>query len=513
MPPGLRDPVPPSPVRLSPPASPSPLPVGMAAEVAEACGLDSAGPWPTVRAVCGGVMPGPGNAAAIDAAWARLLAVGGAAGYLEQGAAPNILRALTGFDRATAAEYFRRLLRVVEVAVFLPEPMLDVTELFYVDGAAGYTWLTELRRRLPTLPPTTWGDPDVGLEYWIGREPLLTSVPGAGDDRANERDARMTARMAPVFRAGHGAMRLSLREGADRAFLLPPAPSDWDVVFAAPRLLPWYIPRVFAHLAYRLATATRDPLLGAARLSAACAMVSALLATYERERRLFRPPPLARWAVDRFGPTVLAQGDAPKEATLRLLVAAWPHVPWGAVRRRLPYASMRKEPPLIPTAHRGTLLSAERHWVGVLPRAGTPLGLGCTERALRGALPAELPYVAVDEDGYGEPSPLPPAAGRAGGAHRSGDTAFAWGAAVDTDSAGRCPGRSRRRIAAVRPGGRQRSRAVRRRGPGFSRQRGAVTAGLGAARARVRRRVGRGVGGSRRGPGRRVPDDPRGVGW
>jgi len=390
-------------------------------------------------------MPGPGNAAVIDAAWTRLLAVGEAAGYLEQGAAPNILLALPGFDRATAAKYVRRLLRVVDVAVFLPEPMLDVTELFYVDGAAGYACLTELRRRLPTLPPTTWGDPDVGLEYWIGREPLLTSVPGAGDDWANERDARMTARLAPVLRAGNGAMRLSLREGADRAFLLPPAPSDWDVVFAAPRLLPWYLPRVFAHLAHRLATATRDPLLGVARLSAACAMLSALLATYERDRRLFRPPPLARWAVDRFGPTVLAQGNAPKEATLRLLVAAWPHVPWGAVRRRLPYASMGKEPPLIPYAHRGMLLSAERHWVGVLPHAGTPLGLGCTERALRGALPAELPYVDVDEDGYGEPSPLPPEAGRAGGAHRSGDAASAWGAAVDTAAA--------RGAAPITPGG------------------------------------------------------------
>jgi len=43
--------------------------------------------------------------------------------------------------------------------------MFDVTVLFYVDGAAGYTWLTELRRRLPTLPRTTWGDPDVWLEY------------------------------------------------------------------------------------------------------------------------------------------------------------------------------------------------------------------------------------------------------------------------------------------------------------------------------------------------------------
>jgi len=48
---------------------------------------------------------------------------------------------------------------------------------------------------------------------------------------------------------------------------------------------------------------------------------------YERDRRLFRPPPLAEWAVDRFGPTALAQGDAPKKASLRLLMAAWPPVP------------------------------------------------------------------------------------------------------------------------------------------------------------------------------------------
>jgi len=89
-------------------------------------------------------------------------------------------------------------------------------------------------------------------------------------------------------------MHLSVRDGADRAFLLPPAPSDWDVVFAAPRLLPWYRPRVFAHLAHRLATATRDPLLGVARLAVACAMVSESPATYERDRRLFRPPPLPR---------------------------------------------------------------------------------------------------------------------------------------------------------------------------------------------------------------------------
>jgi len=324
---------------------------------------------------------------------------------------------LAGLDRATAAEYFRRLLRVTEGAVSLPEPMFDVTELFYVDGAVGYAWLTDRRRRLPTLAPTTWGDANVGLECWVGKEPLLTSVPRAGDDWADERDARMTARLAPVLRAGPGAMRLSVRDCADRAFLLPPAPSDWDVVFAAPRLLPWYLPRMFAHLAHRLATATRDPLLGVARLAAACAMVRALLATYERDRRLFHHPPLAPRAVDRFGKTVLAQGDAPKEATLRLYMAAGPHVPWGAVRRRLPYASQGKKPPLIPYAHRGTLLSAKRHWIGVLPRAGTPIGLGCIERALRGALPVELLYVDVDEGGYVDASPSPSAARRLRGSH------------------------------------------------------------------------------------------------
>ena len=43
-------------------------------------------------------------------------------------------------------------------------------------------------------------------------------------------------------------MCLPLRESADRTFLLPSAPSDWDTVFAAPRLLPWFLPRVFTHL-------------------------------------------------------------------------------------------------------------------------------------------------------------------------------------------------------------------------------------------------------------------------
>jgi len=120
---------------------------------------------------------------------------------------------------------------------------------------------------------------------------------------------------------------------------------------------------------------------------------------------------------------------------LRLLMAAWPHVPWGAVRRRLPHASQEKEPPLIPYAHRETLLSAERHWIGVLPRAGTPIGLGCTERALRGALPVELPYVDVDEGGYGDASPSPPAARRLGGSHWGAPASSSWGAAVDTAAA------------------------------------------------------------------------------
>jgi len=41
-----------------------------------------------------------------------MLAVGARAGYLEKGAAPNILLTLTELDRVTAAEYFCRLLRV-----------------------------------------------------------------------------------------------------------------------------------------------------------------------------------------------------------------------------------------------------------------------------------------------------------------------------------------------------------------------------------------------------------------
>jgi len=75
-------------------------------------------------------MPGPNDVAAFDAAWARMSAVGQAAGYLDSGAAPNILWALAGLDRATAAEYIGRLLRVTKVAVFLPDPKFHVTELF-----------------------------------------------------------------------------------------------------------------------------------------------------------------------------------------------------------------------------------------------------------------------------------------------------------------------------------------------------------------------------------------------
>jgi len=184
-----------------------------------------------------------------------------------------------------------------------------------------------LQPQLPILRETTWGDVSVGLEFWVGREPLITSVPVPGDDWANERDARMMGRLAPVARAGHGTMRLPLRESADRTFLLLPAPSDWDFVFAAPRLLPWFLLRVFTYHAHRLATAMRDPVLGVARLAAACAMVSAVFAAYERDRRLLRPPPLATWALTRFWPVALAQGDTRRATTLRLILAAWPHVP------------------------------------------------------------------------------------------------------------------------------------------------------------------------------------------
>jgi len=223
-------------------------------------------------------MPGPYDAAAIDTAWTRMLAIGEAGGYLAAAAAPNVLKALAAIDNPLAAEYFRRLLRVNEVAVILPEPMPDVTEMFCVDGAAGFAWLVAMQSQLPKLQATTCGDVSVGLECWVGREPLLTSVPVPGDDWANERDARMMGRLTPVARAGHGAMGLPLRESADRTFLLSSAPSDWDTVFAAPRLLPWFLPRVFTHHAHRLTTATRDPLLHVARLAAACAMVSAVLA-------------------------------------------------------------------------------------------------------------------------------------------------------------------------------------------------------------------------------------------
>jgi len=213
-------------------------------EDAEACDVDGEGPWPTVRVASGGAMPGPGDTVAIDEAWTRILAVGEAGGYLASDAAPNILKSLAAIDRPLTAEYFRRILRVNEVAVLLPEPMSDVKEMFCIDGAAGFAWLVALQRQLPTLRETTWGDVSVGLELWVGREPLLTSVPVLGDDWANEQDACMMGRLAPVARASHGAMRLPLRESADRTFLLPAAPSDWDFVFAAPRLLPWFLPRV-----------------------------------------------------------------------------------------------------------------------------------------------------------------------------------------------------------------------------------------------------------------------------
>jgi len=350
-------------------------------------------------------MPGPFDAAAIDTAWTRMLAVGEAGGYLAAAAAPNVLNSLAAIDHPLAEEYFRRLLRVNEVAVILPEPMLDVTEMFCVDGAAGFAWLVALQHQLPKLRATTCGDVSVGLEVWVGRQPLLSSVPVPGDDWANERDARLMGRLAPVARAGHGAMRLPLRESTDRTFLLPSAPSDWDTVFAAPRLLPWFLPQVFTHRVYRLTTATRDPLLSVARLAAACAMVSTVLAAYERDRRLFRPPPFATWALTRFGPVTLAQVDNRRATTLRLILAAWPHVPWRLVRQRLPYSTPGKEPPTILYAQRGTMMSAERHWVGVTPCASSSTGLGCTEAALQADLPPQFPYVDIGGDGYSATHP------------------------------------------------------------------------------------------------------------
>jgi len=289
--------------------------------------------------------------------------------------------------------------------VLLPKPMADVTDMFCVDGAAGFAWLVALQRQLPTLREMTWGDVSVGLEFWVGREPLLTSVPAPEDDWANERDACMMGRLAPLARVGHGAMRLPLRESADRTFLLPSAPSDWDFLSTAPRLLPWFLPRVFTHHANRLATETRDPLLGVARLAEACAMVSAVLAACERDRPLFRPPPLATWALTRFGPVALAQGDTRRATTLRLILAAWPHLPWRLVRQRLPYSTPGKAPPTVPYAHRGTMMSAERHWVGVAPCASSLNGLGCTEAALEADLPPQFPYVHIGGDGYGAPHP------------------------------------------------------------------------------------------------------------
>jgi len=206
-------------------------------------------------------MLGPGDTAAIDEAWTRMLTVSEAGGYLAPDAAPNVSKSLAAVDRPLAAEYFRRILRVNKVAVLLPEPMPDVTEMFCIDGAAGFAWLVALQRQLPTLRETTWGDVSVGSKFLVGRESLFTSVHVPGDDWANKRDARMMKRLAPVARAGHGAMRLPLRETADRTFLLPPARSDWYFVLAAPRLLPWFLPWVFTHQAHRLATATRDPSL------------------------------------------------------------------------------------------------------------------------------------------------------------------------------------------------------------------------------------------------------------
>jgi len=99
-------------------------------EVADACDVDDEGLWTTVRVASGGAMPEPGDTAAIDEAWTRMLTVGEAGGYLAPDAAPNVLKSLAAVDRPLAAEYFRRILRVNEVAVLLPEPMADVTEIF-----------------------------------------------------------------------------------------------------------------------------------------------------------------------------------------------------------------------------------------------------------------------------------------------------------------------------------------------------------------------------------------------
>ena len=401
-PPGLLDPVP-NTVVLSSPAAPAPLPVGVPIKVADACDVDGEGPWPTARVAAGGAMPGPCDTAAIDEAWTCMLAVGDAGGYLAPDAAPNVLKSLAAIDRPLAAEYSRRILRVNEVAVLLPEPIADVTDMFCIDGAAGFAWLVAPQRQLPTLRDSTWGDVSVGLEFWVGREPLLTSVPVPGDDWANELDARMMGRLAPVARAGHGAMRLPLRESADRTFLLPSAPFDCDFVFAAPRLLPWFLPRVFTHHAHRLATATRDPFVGEARLAAACAMVSAVLAAYERDHRLVRPPPLTTWALTLFGPVAFAQGDTRRATTLPFILAAWPRVPWGLVCQRLPYPTPGKAPPTVPYAHLGTMMSAERHWVCVAHCASSPTGLGCTEAALEAEVPPQFPYVDIGGDDYDAP--------------------------------------------------------------------------------------------------------------
>jgi len=99
-------------------------------EVADACDVDGEGPWPTVRVASGGAMPGPGDTAAIDEAWTCMVTVGEAGCYLAPDAAPNVLKSLAAVDCPLAAEYFHRILRVKEVAVLLPEPMADATEMF-----------------------------------------------------------------------------------------------------------------------------------------------------------------------------------------------------------------------------------------------------------------------------------------------------------------------------------------------------------------------------------------------
>jgi len=134
-------------------------------------------------------------------------------------------------------------------------------------------------------------------------------------------------------------------------------------------------------------------------------MVSAVIAANERDRCLFRPPPFATWALTRFGPVALAQGDTRRATTLRLILGAWPHVPWRLLRQRLPYSTPRTAPPIILYAHGGTIMSAERHCVGVALCAFSLTELRCTEAAIEAGLPPQFPYVNISEDSHGAPQP------------------------------------------------------------------------------------------------------------